>query len=356
MRGHPRRAQDRLHHAGLGGAAGAGHVERRTVIYRHPDHRNAERDVDAVDRAPLAGAVVPGEAHDLGGDVSLVVVHRHHQVVEAAVGLREQGIGRQRPLGRDAVILRRADRRNDLVRLLAAEQTAVAGVRVESRHPDARPREAEHLAGAVGQADHGLHPLAGDARARLAQRHVGGHMHHAQGPGHQQHRVVAGAGEVGVDLGLSGEAMPRAVQRLLVDRRRHGGRGLPRLGQTHRARYRPVAGVARRRRRLAAAQLGRFQAAAGHHVDASAVPRCRIGSRRGRHRHHRATAVADPGRSLQHGGIAYQQRPAGTPHRVVAQRLDRHLRPHPGRIAHRDRHHRQIAARDSLGRKICHRC
>ena len=103
----------------------AGDVEGGAVVDRGADHGQAHRDVDA-------GL----DAQDLHRAVALVVVHRHHQVVVAAAGEEERVSAGSGPTGVDAVGLQ-LDGRGDLLGLLAvAEQTVLAGVRVDGADAD----------------------------------------------------------------------------------------------------------------------------------------------------------------------------------------------------------------------------
>jgi hypothetical protein len=77
-------------------------------------HGQAHGDVDA-----------DFEAEDLDGAMALVVVHRDDQVVVAAAGQEEGGVGRERADGVDPVGLELLDGRGDLLRFLAVTEEAV---------------------------------------------------------------------------------------------------------------------------------------------------------------------------------------------------------------------------------------
>ena len=108
--------------------AGPRDVERRAVVDRRADDRQAERDVHA-------GV----ERHQLHRRVPLVVVHHDDRVVAVPVHrLEEHGVGRVRPAGRDARCDGRGDRGSDVLGVLAAEQPVLPRVRVEPAHRDPR--------------------------------------------------------------------------------------------------------------------------------------------------------------------------------------------------------------------------
>ena len=75
---------------------------------------------------------------------------------------------------------RRRDRRRDEALLLVAEQPALAGMRVQPGHGDARPRLAPGAQRLVGDADRLQHRIEAHQLDRAAQRHVDAHQHHAQ--------------------------------------------------------------------------------------------------------------------------------------------------------------------------------
>jgi hypothetical protein len=83
--------------------------------------RQAEGDVDAGDRAPALGCGVIAKAKQLGGYVPLVVVHRHHEIIEASAQLRKHGVGGQGALHGQASRDGLSDGRPDLVAILDAE-------------------------------------------------------------------------------------------------------------------------------------------------------------------------------------------------------------------------------------------
>ena len=156
----PRVLEGVLQRVGEGDAL-PGDVERRAVVDRRADDRQAERDVD------------PGvERQQLHRPVALVVVHAHDRVVAAAVhGLVEHGVGRVRAAGVDARGARLLDGRGDPLDVLGAEQPVLAGVRVEPADGDAR-RVEEPPQRRIRELDHVEHAARLHALDRLAQRAV----------------------------------------------------------------------------------------------------------------------------------------------------------------------------------------
>ena len=102
-----------------------------------------ERDVDARQRLPAAGRGIDLEAEQLDRDVPLVVIHRDHRVELAGAQLDEDGVARHRADHVEAVGDRLGDGRRRDVDILPAEQPALAGMRIERRDGDLRPRDAE---------------------------------------------------------------------------------------------------------------------------------------------------------------------------------------------------------------------
>ena len=140
------------------GVARAGHDH--VPVYPAPARRTASRS--AARRLP--GSATPGrrcrrrcrgrrwcgppepdrdvhalvEPQHLDRAVALVVVHRHDEVVVAADGAEERGVGRQRAVHVDAVGDGRLDGGLDLLGLLAApEQAVLPRVRVDAADRDA---------------------------------------------------------------------------------------------------------------------------------------------------------------------------------------------------------------------------
>ena len=61
-------------------------VEVGAVIHAGADDGQTQRDVDALHGLPLLLFAVVDKAHGLERDVTLIVVHTHHDIVPAADG------------------------------------------------------------------------------------------------------------------------------------------------------------------------------------------------------------------------------------------------------------------------------
>ena len=155
--------------AGIG-AAGAGEVERRAVVHRGAHDGQPQRHVHRV-----------AEAGVLEHRQALVVVHGQHHVVVRQRARHEHGVGRQRAVDQHAGGARALDGGRDHVAVLGAEMAALAGVRIEAAHGDARPRDAPEPAHVVVEdAQRGVEQRRGDRIADRAQRQVRGGERHAQ--------------------------------------------------------------------------------------------------------------------------------------------------------------------------------
>ena len=101
---------------------------------------------DSSSHLPVAG--IDLEAEQLDRDVTLVVIHGDHRVVLAGAQLHEDGVARHRPDHVEPARDRFRDHRRRDVDVVAAEQAALAGMRIERRDGDAlaarmpRPRSA----------------------------------------------------------------------------------------------------------------------------------------------------------------------------------------------------------------------
>jgi hypothetical protein len=116
----------RSHEAARAGLACARQREGGPVIGRGAHERQAERDVDA--------AV---EGQRLEGNQRLVVIHGDHGVIGGARLGVEQGVGRMRTRHGETLGGKLGDGGSDHVELLATDEAAFAGVRIEPRHGDA---------------------------------------------------------------------------------------------------------------------------------------------------------------------------------------------------------------------------
>ena len=172
---------------------------------------------------PAALFLVVDKARHLQGDVALVVVHGHHDIVPAAARLGKDRVRRDRPVHVDAHGTGLFDGGGDLLDLLPAEHAALAGVGVEARHSHPGLFHPQGLAGVVRDPDDGEHPVLLHPVAGLPQGDVGGDVHHAQILVGQHHGVVFGAGVVGVDLRVPGKMVARQVDGRLVQGVGDGG-------------------------------------------------------------------------------------------------------------------------------------
>ncbi len=120
---------------------------------------------------PLAGSIT--KPMRLDRDVALVVVHRDHRVELAAERLDEHRVARHRALEAHALGPELLDHRRDHVDVLAAEQAALAGMRVERADPDPGLVDAEIEHRLMGQLEHPAQALGRDAlAARPPARHA----------------------------------------------------------------------------------------------------------------------------------------------------------------------------------------
>ncbi|MNR32390.1 hypothetical protein D3C85_1499730 [compost metagenome] len=105
------------------------------------------------------------------------MVHGHHRIEGAGIALHleEDGVGRVRPVGIDALLPGGSHRRADDIQLLAAEAAVVAVVRVEAADADARFLQPAALECGIDQADRLHYPLLAEQARHIGQGHVGGH-------------------------------------------------------------------------------------------------------------------------------------------------------------------------------------
>jgi len=87
VRRQARRNPDGLNHALRIRPSFARLAERRAVIDGNPDDGQAAGDVDSGHRTPCFGALIVLKADDLRGNMSLVVIHGHDQIILPALHL-----------------------------------------------------------------------------------------------------------------------------------------------------------------------------------------------------------------------------------------------------------------------------
>lgn len=279
----------------------------------------------------------------------MVVGHRDDQVEGAAARAHEHRVRRERALRVDAFGACGLDGRGDDLDLLAPEQPALAGMRVQPGHRDAR-RALPPGGGGMRDAQRAQHGVVGDELDRLAQRDVDRHQHHTQllvGQHHAHRRQLAAVGCQGLQhLGVARKRHAGGRQRLLVDRRGDQGRSLAGTHPAHRLldagrRRRPGTGVdtAPGQRRQAFGQRGRHQ-----HRQASRRHHREIG-RRVDHRDHAGASTA------QHRRVADDDAVRGL---APAEGRGDDLRPDAGGVAHRDQQ-RRVHTGLSISMKRCSR-
>nr|GEU28139.1 2-octaprenyl-6-methoxyphenol hydroxylase, putative [Tanacetum cinerariifolium] len=223
--GHADGSADRRVHAAAVGQAEplAGQVERGAVVDRGADQGQAQGDVDAV-----------AERGEFQHRQALVVVHGQHAVgVHQVLGL-EQGVGRIRTGNIDAARARRVQRRRDGVDFLAAQVAALARMRVQAAHQDARRCQAElGLEVAVDDVDDAPQPVLAQGGRHVFQRQMGGGQRHPQRPpfridvgrqrAGQHHDDLVGTGALGKILGVAGKRHAGIVDGAFLQRRRDHG-------------------------------------------------------------------------------------------------------------------------------------
>ena len=207
------------------------------MIHRRPHDRQAQGDVDG-----------PPEGHQLDRDEALIVVAGDHRVELALGGAAEHRVARNRVADVDAARAAALDRRHEHVFLLVADQAILAGVRIQAGQSQPRPRHPETRQLGVREGDGRLQPLARQQRRHVGQRHVHGGQHHRQAPRVEHHPDVAGAGEIGQQLGVPAPAQPGPRPRLFVDRTGGYRVDAPRHRVPHGARDRLIGGAPGHRR------------------------------------------------------------------------------------------------------------
>lgn len=155
-------------------------VEIRAVVNAGADDRQAQRHIDSLHRFPLLFFTIIYEADGLEGDMALIVVHAHHDIVPAAQCLAEHAVRGQGTDGVDPFGPGCFDRRSDLGDLLGAEQSVLSamGIQAGNRHP--RLFNADILAGLVRNLDHIQHTVFFDTITRFPQGNMGGNVNDPQ--------------------------------------------------------------------------------------------------------------------------------------------------------------------------------
>ena len=199
-------------HAARVCTTGARPVERRAVIDRRADERQAERHVHAV----TEGRVFQHRQ-------ALIVEHRQHRVVLRHDLGNEQRVGGHRTVHVDALGTRTLDRGGDQFDLLAPEVSALAGMGIEPRRDDARPRQAEAATQVrIEDAQRLLQPVARQCRTHVCERQMSGGecnpKRSVRRVARQHHHDAGGVGVLGQVLGMTAERHPGVIDHALLHR------------------------------------------------------------------------------------------------------------------------------------------
>src|SRR5690349_20019820 len=119
------------------------------------------------------------ETFDIDGKVVMIVVHGDADVVGAAHGLGEKGIGRLRAFDVDPFGAGIVDGWDDVVAFFGTQQPAVAGVGIQSGDADFGVGNTESLAGIMGKLDDFQNARERNGVACLAPRYVSSNVDNA---------------------------------------------------------------------------------------------------------------------------------------------------------------------------------
>ena len=154
------------------GAAGAGEIQRRAVVHGGAHDGQTERHVHGVSETGM-----------FEHRQALVVVHGQHRVVVRQRARHEYGVGGYRAVHEHPRGAGAFDGGRDHVAVFGAEMPALARMRVEAAHGDARPRDSPEPAHvAFEDAQRRVEQRRGDRVADRAQRQVRGGERDTQGP------------------------------------------------------------------------------------------------------------------------------------------------------------------------------
>ncbi len=214
--------------------------------------------------------------------------------------------------------------------LLAPEQPAFAGMRIEAGDGDARLGHAQPARGIGGEADGAQ--LAGQRQqaGHGGERHVDRRQHDAQLVVEQHHAHVRAPGQFGQDFGMAGMGDAGRVQRLLVQGRGDQCAHPPLLRQSRAQQHGLVRGAACPRIEPAGRQIvGQGRAGLHDLDDAGGEPRLlrAVDRENGEVQRCRGTE--------QRGGVAHHD--AGRQALGRREQPGADLRPDSGRVAHADR-------------------
>jgi len=146
------------------------------------------------------------------------VIHRDERVVAAVQEVAERGIGDERPRQHRAAT-RLLERGRDDVRILVAEQTVLARVRVETDDADPRRRQPEVSDQRLrDELDHAAHPIGRELEHDLDERPVDRRERDLELRADKEHRDIARAEPVREHLGVTEVLEPAAPRPGLRDR------------------------------------------------------------------------------------------------------------------------------------------
>jgi hypothetical protein len=142
------------------------------------------------------------------------VIRRQYGVELAPHRPHEHGVGRQRAGGS-----KRLGRRPQHPVLLVTEEPRLARMRIHRAEGEPGPLDAPPLPEPPLRDPAGPHhPLQGEQRRHVPERHVGGHQHDPQLFRREHHRDVHPTGELRQPFGVTGKGKAGEMQRVLLSR------------------------------------------------------------------------------------------------------------------------------------------
>jgi hypothetical protein len=236
------------------------------------------------------------------------VRHRDDDVELATARAHEDGVGRVGAGRVPAFGASVGDGRRDVVDLLVAKQAALACVRIQAGHGDARRRQPHALERSAGDAQRLQHGLARHAIDGITQRAMDGHQHRAQLLVGQHHAHGDATGQRLQHLGVARIGRTARVQGFLVDGR--GDQRTAPAGQDLGNSSLDAAGRRRPRPRIDATgwQLGQAGGQARRLPDGQAARRHAPQRVRAIERRHRQAAAQARQRGTHHLHIAHDNR------------------------------------------------
>src|SRR5471032_1291093 len=224
-------------------------IKRRPMIHRRADHFQPDRHVHA-----------RLEPEHLDRTMSLIVIHRDHEVEVTTARTEKERVGRQGTGDIESTFLQDLDRRDDLFFLLAiTEQAVFARVRIDAAHANARLRNSRFHQRRVTAFDRALYEAGLDLPDRVDDADMRRHMNHAQMWRNQHHRDFLDAGQMREHFSVARILVAACVQRFLVERRGADRIDLLRLRQLDGARDVLLRGIAGHRRELPEGEVVRDQ-------------------------------------------------------------------------------------------------